>query len=228
MLVCQREPVVSEERVGAVPESLDELVNHGNGLVVPSSMVGPADVDAQPRPVNGTVPRKGWETLLALTCVSEPVRALVPWCMDNIHAAESTCEATPLEFTLTLLELLLSSRKVDVPPQVVEVDMRDRSVVELAHGLRRQTCSLRSTIDWASPSICEDVDKLADLQEQGLCAHASPPLTTLLILEALHATEHLLQIIKDHTGHVELVVECHTCVRSLVVRVVALKVCPVR
>ena len=130
MLVCQREPVVSEERVGAVPESLDELVNHGNGLVVPSSMVGPADVDAQPRPVNGTVPRKGWEALLALTCVSEPVRALVPWCMDNIHAAESTCEATPLEFTLTLLELLLSSRKVDVPPQVVEVDMRDRSVLK--------------------------------------------------------------------------------------------------
>ena len=115
-----------------------------------------------------------------------------------------------------------------MPPQVVEVDMRDRSVVELAHGLRRQTCALRSTIDWASPSICEDVDKRADLQEQGLCAHASPPLTTLLILEALHATEHLLQIIKDHTGHVELVVECHTCVRSLVVRVVALKVCPVR
>jgi hypothetical protein len=114
--------------------------------------------------------------------------------------------SVPLEFTLTLLELLLSSRKEDVPPQVVEVDMHDRSVMELAHGLRRQTSTLRSTIDWASPSICEDVDKRADLQEQGLCAHASTPLTTLLILEALHATEHLLQIIKDHTRHVELIV----------------------
>ena len=45
----------------------------------------------------------------------------------------------------------------------------------------------------------------------------------MLHVPILHATEHLLQIIKDHTGHVELVVECHTCVRSLVVRVVALK-----
>ena len=115
-----------------------------------------------------------------------------------------------------------------MPPQVVEVDMRDRSVVEPAHSLRRQTCALRGTIDWASPSICQDVDERADLQEQGLCAHASPPLPTLLILEALHATEHLVQIIEDHTGHVELVVESHTCVRSLIVRVVALKVCPVR
>ena len=112
-------------------------------------------------------------------------------------------------------------------PQVVEVDMRDGSVVELAHGLWRQTSTLRSTIHWASSSICEDVDKRADFQEQGLCAHASPPLTTLLIPEALHTTEHLLQIIEDDTGHVELIVESHTCVRSLVVRV-ALKVCPVR
>ena len=83
---------------------------------------------------------------------------------------------------------------------------------------------MRGTVHWTGPSISEDVDKRADLQEQGLCAHSSPPITTILILEALDANEHLVESIKDHAGHVELVVESDTLVRSLVVGVIALKV----
>ena len=106
-----------------------------DGLVIPGSVVGPTDMDAQPRPVDTTVPRKRGESLLASARVSEPMGTLVPRCVDDVKATESSWEATFGIFGLTLAELLLSPGNEDVLLQVVEVEMGDRSMVELSHAL---------------------------------------------------------------------------------------------
>jgi len=91
--------------------------------------------------------------------------------------------------------------------EVIDIQMLYGSMVEPTYTPHGQAHTLRCAVDGASTSICEDVNQRADLQEQGLGAHASATLATFLILEALDTNEHVVELVEDSPGHVELVVE---------------------